>query len=206
MEAHGFIAPGATVDFGADPAAPERGSMGRMGAEGTTWRNFICRSSHPIAAFFHLAFKAAALALYILGGWFSINYVTAFVLAVLLLAFDFWTVKNVSGRLLVGLRWWVSVREDGSNEWQFESAPGAQVPVLDYRIFWWTLYAAPTAWALLAILALITLKFEWLLVDVVAIGLTGASPPPMLWKKYDQMLVQPSECLACHLPLRQPAA
>ncbi len=28
---------------------------------------------------------------------------------VLLLAFDFWTVKNVSGRLLVGLRWWNEV-------------------------------------------------------------------------------------------------
>jgi hypothetical protein len=28
----------------------------------------------------------------------------------LLLAFDFWTVKNVTGRLLVGLRWWNEVR------------------------------------------------------------------------------------------------
>lgn len=28
---------------------------------------------------------------------------------VTLLAFDFWTVKNVSGRLLVGLRWWNKV-------------------------------------------------------------------------------------------------
>ena len=40
---------------------------------------------------------------------------------VLLLAADFWTVKNVTGRLLVGLRWWNKVNEDGSTEWVFES-------------------------------------------------------------------------------------
>ena len=44
-----------------------------------------------------------------------------FVVCVLLLAFDFWTVKNVSGRLLVGLRWWSDVAEDGGTRWVFES-------------------------------------------------------------------------------------
>lgn len=39
----------------------------------------------------------------------------------MLLAADFWTVKNVSGRLMVGLRWWNKVNEDGSTEWVFES-------------------------------------------------------------------------------------
>lgn len=29
--------------------------------------------------------------------------------------------KNISGRLLVGLRWWNEVKPDGSNEWIFES-------------------------------------------------------------------------------------
>ena len=39
----------------------------------------------------------------------------------LLLAADFWTVKNITGRLLVGLRWWNKVNEDGTSEWVFES-------------------------------------------------------------------------------------
>ena len=30
-------------------------------------------------------------------------------------------VKNVSGRFLVGLRWWHEVNEDGSSQWKFES-------------------------------------------------------------------------------------
>jgi hypothetical protein len=45
-----------------------------------------------------------------------------FIVCVLLLAFDFWTVKNVSGRLLVGLRWWNEILPDGSNEWRYECA------------------------------------------------------------------------------------
>lgn len=32
---------------------------------------------------------------------------------IVLSAFDFWTVKNVTGRLLVGLRWWSEPRVDG---------------------------------------------------------------------------------------------
>lgn len=35
---------------------------------------------------------------------------------------DFWTVKNITGRLLVGLRWWNFVDEEGQNHWKYESA------------------------------------------------------------------------------------
>jgi hypothetical protein len=34
---------------------------------------------------------------------------------------DFWTVKNVTGRLLVGLRWWNYVDEEGKSIWVFEN-------------------------------------------------------------------------------------
>ena len=36
-------------------------------------------------------------------------------------AFDFWVVKNVSGRILVGLRWWNEVKSDGTEVWVYES-------------------------------------------------------------------------------------
>ena len=76
---------------------------------------------HPAAIFFHLLFKCLAIFIYMFGSWFTSNFIFTFVLCIVLLAFDFWTVKNISGRLLVGLRWWSYVREDGSNEWIFES-------------------------------------------------------------------------------------
>lgn len=33
----------------------------------------------------------------------------------------FFMYKNVTGRLLVGLRWWNQVDEDGHSHWMFES-------------------------------------------------------------------------------------
>lgn len=150
------------------------GSLGRI--EEPSWRNFICLSSHPVAAFFHLAFKAAAIFVYMFGRWFlGIDYVTSFVVIVLLSAADFYTTKNITGRLLVGLRWWVHVKEDGSNEWLFESAPNARVPAIDYRIFWWTLYAASGVWVFFATWALLGFSFDWLLVCAVGAGLTLAN-------------------------------
>ena len=34
---------------------------------------------------------------------------------------DFWTVKNITGRLLVGLRWWNHIDENGQSKWIFEN-------------------------------------------------------------------------------------
>ena len=62
----------------------------------------LASSSHPTATFFHLFFKISAVVIYILN---PTSFVLTFVMIVLCLAFDFWTVKNVTGRLLVGLRW-----------------------------------------------------------------------------------------------------
>lgn len=76
---------------------------------------------HPYVSFFHLFFRGAALATYILCGWFSDSFITSFVFVILLLSADFWTVKNITGRLLVGLRWWNYVDDDGLSHWIFES-------------------------------------------------------------------------------------
>jgi len=73
-------------------------------------------------------FKAGALLTYMFCTFFTSNFVIVFVITVLLLAFDFWTVKNVSGRMLVGLRWWNEVKDDGSNEWIFESRQVSPLP------------------------------------------------------------------------------
>jgi hypothetical protein len=81
-------------------------------------------SRHIFVCFFHLFFRGAALIMYLFGTLFSAlqeNFVIVFIVIVLLLAADFWTVKNVSGRKLVGLRWWNDVRDDGTSEWRFES-------------------------------------------------------------------------------------
>ena len=135
--------------------------------------SFLKFSKHPTALCFHVLFKAAALFIYIFGDWVTSSFVLTFVLCIILLAFDFWTVKNVSGRLLVGLRWWSYVKDDGSNEWMFESLEDmAEVSVFDSRIFWGTLYA-PIVWSLLFIIGVLRLKFEYLPIVAAAIAMSG---------------------------------
>lgn len=50
--------------------------------------------------------------------------VTTFVLVVVFCSLDFWAVKNVTGRKLVGLRWWSVIKEDGEELWLYESMQG----------------------------------------------------------------------------------
>lgn len=63
------------------------------------------KSSHPTACLFHILFKGMAFTLYIMGSKMMEDIMVT-VLCILLLAADFWVVKNITGRLLVGLRWW----------------------------------------------------------------------------------------------------
>lgn len=117
-----------------------------------------------------------ALLIYIFGGWFWTSFIFTFVLCVILLAFDFWTVKNISGRLLVGLRWWSYVREDGSNEWIFESLEDtAELSSFDARIFWGGLYASPLIWLLLLIVGTLRLKIEYLPIVFAALSMSAAN-------------------------------
>lgn len=141
-------------------------------------QSILAESSHPTALIFHLLFRTGAIASYmflwiIVGDAFILN----FVLTVLLLAADFWTVKNVSGRLLVGLRWWTEPKADGTTAWIFESKPANSFKAnpIDSRLFWWSLYLYPAAWVILGLIALVRFQFAWLIVDVMAVVLCGTN-------------------------------
>lgn len=102
------------------------------------------RSSHPIAIIFHYLFKSLAVFCYFFLGIFTDNSTMTFILIVIFSAFDFWTVQNITGRLLVGLRWRNKINEDGSEEWVFESLnEKAQSNKVDVYAFWVGLVSAP---------------------------------------------------------------
>merc|ERR1711939_142776 len=137
-------------------------------------------SAHPITLVTFLAFRAASLLVYLLGGIiFGGSFVLYFIITVLLLAADFYYLKNIAGRRLVGLRWWNEVNpQTGDSHWVFESAPqpnepgGKLVNATDKRFFWLALYAQPALWVALAIVSLVQLKFIWLTLVVIALVLT----------------------------------
>ncbi|KAI8796675.1 Golgi apparatus membrane protein TVP23 B [Biomphalaria glabrata] len=133
---------------------------------------------HPVAVFFHLFFRASALIAYLLCGLFSSSFITNFVVIILLLCMDFWTVKNISGRLLVGLRWWNYVDENGVSRWIYESRKGSgtiKISVAESRIFWLSLIVCQVLWAVFFFATIFQLSLKWFMVVVVGFLMNGAN-------------------------------
>ncbi|EPQ11157.1 Protein FAM18A [Myotis brandtii] len=134
---------------------------------------------HPLATFFHLFFRVSAIVTYVGCDWFSRSFVGCFVTVLLLLSFDFWSVKNVTGRLMVGLRWWNQVDEDGKSHWIFEarkvSPNSIAATEAEARIFWLGLIICPIIWIVFFFSTLFSLKLKWLALVIAGISLQAAN-------------------------------
>ncbi|XP_065283847.1 Golgi apparatus membrane protein TVP23 homolog B isoform X1 [Dermacentor albipictus] len=132
---------------------------------------------HRMAAFFHLAFRTTALLTYLLCRFFTDSFVSSFVSILLLLCMDFWTVKNVTGRLLVGLRWWNYIDDAGKSHWVFESRKSGEqmTDSSEAGLFWMGLIGAPALWTLFFFVSLFSWNFQWLMVTIIALALNGAN-------------------------------
>ncbi|XP_004069768.1 Golgi apparatus membrane protein TVP23 homolog A isoform X1 [Oryzias latipes] len=122
----------------------------------------------PLASFLHLFFRLVALVMYLLCDWDGKNFESCFFTIIGLLSLDFWYVKNVSGRLLVGLHWWNQIDEDGNSFWVFEAkkrSPNTGTQT-EARIFWLGLIICPLIWTIFFFTALFSLKIEWLLLVI----------------------------------------
>ncbi|KAL5535439.1 TVP23 [Sanghuangporus sanghuang] len=117
------------------------------------------QSSHPLVLFFLYFFRITALAVYILSGIFTDNYVLSSVIVVVLLAMDFWNCRNVAGRILVGLRYWNQVDDDGESYWVFETRdPSRPANPIDSRMFWVAIYTFPVLWLVLLFISILKLN------------------------------------------------
>ncbi|MCJ1316706.1 Golgi apparatus membrane protein tvp23, partial [Xylographa vitiligo] len=120
-------------------------------------------SSHPVTLLCFLGFRISSLLVYLFGGLFvKDNFVLIFILTILLLAADFYYLKNIAGRRLVGLRWWNEVDPaSGSSTWVFESSPAGagNSNKTDSRFFWLALYVQPVLWAGLGVLYILSPKW-----------------------------------------------
>lgn len=157
--------------------ARDGGVGGTVDEEGGMVQKVLRQSAHPTVALFHMGFKAGAIGSYLGIGLFTKNFVIQFVVTVTLLAFDFWVVKNVTGRLLVGLRWWHEIGDDGvSQVWRFETVHDRDnLNVTDSRIFWWSMYVCPVVWILLGIVCVLKMNVSYLIIVFIALVLSGAN-------------------------------
>nr|XP_033816685.1 Golgi apparatus membrane protein TVP23 homolog B-like [Geotrypetes seraphini] len=135
---------------------------------------------HPVASFFHLFFRVSAIVVYLLCGLITNKFITCMVTIILLLSCDFWAVKNITGRLLVGLRWWNQVDDDGKSHWIYESRKASThgkraTSDAESRIFWLGLITCPIIWVIFAFSALFSFKLKWLAVVILGVVLQGAN-------------------------------
>eukprot|EP00727_Mastigamoeba_balamuthi_P013581 m51a1_g8846 putative golgi apparatus membrane protein tvp23 homolog b-like (1492) ;mRNA; r:470165-476907 len=135
---------------------------------------------HPVTVFFFLFWKISALLLYLLLFYFYKNFVVVFVVVVLSIAFDFWTTKNIAGRLMVGLRWWNEVHDDGSSVWRFESLDDKgreRLNRLEGIIFWSCLILAPVVWGFCLLTCILSVppKIDWMVIVIIGIALNGSN-------------------------------
>ena len=141
-------------------------------SEKIDFTNFLSHAKHPGIAFFTIFFKGLAMCFFLLLGIFGVSDPLIFIFVVVLNSLDFWFVKNVSGRILVGLRWWNEVKEDGSEIWRFESSHEDKEKSIDTTIFWMSLYLGPLFWGIFLFLELIGLRLMWFLACLISFILT----------------------------------
>ncbi|CDW83157.1 protein fam18b1-like [Stylonychia lemnae] len=143
------------------PVAQTEGSTGNgMGIFST--------ANHPIACLFHILFKGLSFFCFLFLNIFLGNDILAFIFIIIFAAIDFWVVKNVSGRLMVNLRWWSEIDEDGNENWVYESnTEDKEVGTTDSWVFWSALYLTPIIWGLCAVMDLLSFKFFWMNVAII---------------------------------------
>ena len=142
-------------------------------------------SAHPVALLFFIIFRLGTIVVYVLGNLFigiithKNQFVLQFISIIILASADFWNIKNIAGRLLVGLRWWNEIQvKDASqgtfeNVWVFETAnPNRYINPIDSNVFWSLLYGQPAVWIVLGIFALLKLLFLYLLLILICICLS----------------------------------
>ena len=123
--------------------------------------NYIYQSNHPTICFLTILFKALTIIAFIILDWIIDTTALVYLLVILFSAFDFWLCKNISGRLLVGLRWWNEVKDNGQEVWIYESKHEIKESGSDSHIFWGLTYTAPLIWLFFTIWDIMRLKLIW---------------------------------------------
>jgi hypothetical protein len=77
---------------------------------------------------------------------------------------DFWFVKNISGRLLVGLRWRSDYDENGKEVWRFESYNFEfKSNKVDKMFFWASQLGFTVIWGFFLFINIVTLSILWVI-------------------------------------------
>ena len=138
--------------------------------------DFIKKSRNPQVALVTVSLKLLAILFFLFFSIFTSNEAFVMITVVLLVAADFWYTKNISGRILVGLRWRNTFDQNTQeNKWTFESKNEIKESNMDRRTFWFSLYGFTGIWAILFIWECIRLNFTWAFLCLIALIISGTN-------------------------------
>ncbi|CAG9473711.1 golgi apparatus membrane protein TVP23, putative [Plasmodium vivax] len=132
--------------------------------------SFLNKTNHPYICFAHVFFKLLAVSLYFLGPFLfrseksnEHDFIITFAVTLFLVSLDFYLVKNITGRFLVKMIWWIDANEDYSNKIIFKSSEESLLNGTDKKVFWYALYANFLIWLSQALQMLMSFQFCWFL-------------------------------------------
>ena len=136
-------------------------------------KNFIKNAAHPIICLVIIIIKLFAFLCFIMLGIVLNSDTVVYLIVILLGACDFWIMKNIAGRQLVGLRWWNEVKENGEEVWIFESKNEKRESNVDVNVFWICLYVNAGGWLILFVYEVITLTPTWSIIAFIMLVFAG---------------------------------
>ena len=138
--------------------------------------DFIKKSSQPKIALITVSIKLLALFFFLFLNIFTSNEALVMIVVILLDAADFWYTKNISGRILVGLRWWNNYNQNTQeNVWVFESKNEIKESNIDRKTFWFSLYGFAAIWLILFVLECILFNFIWAFLCLISLAIAGTN-------------------------------
>lgn len=141
----------------------------------------VMQPSRPFVCFFHIFFKLTAGISYLFLNLFFTSTLMCFLVTFGSVLLDFWITKNISGRLLVGLRWWNGQEfgedvEQDEDLWVFESFDCQfNFHTFDLNIFWWGMFFSTCFWLFMSLGKILSINFLWGLLTGVAVLLNGTN-------------------------------
>ena len=99
-----------------------------------------------------------------------------FIVVIALLAMDFWITKNVTGRMLIGMRWWNGEDETEQEGWYFESYDiKVEHSVVDSYVFWWGMIAGTCFWGIMFFVKFIAISLFWGMLVLIGFSLNATN-------------------------------
>ena len=136
----------------------------------------ISRATHPLICMLHIGAKASTIFAYLFMSLINKSSVHTFILVVIMSAVEFWIVKNVSGRYLVGMRWWNGEEGDTAEQWFFESTLNFSADSeIDANVFWGGMMVSTGFWGVLLFVKMLSFSVFWGMLVFIAFSLNATN-------------------------------